>query len=124
MHLSYPEPSWPLCLRHMASFKSRLAVFFALSTSLGCIGRTPAPVNDLPDPSPTRPLSGSTVTSYDIDQNPPQPIKKILQSQVRGVTIAGTSEGCLSNRIRGASNINGSNEPLYVIDGLPIQPGP
>ena len=108
----------------MASFKSRLAVFFALSASLGCIGRTPAPVNDMPDPSPTRPLTGTTVTSTDIDQSPQQPIEKVLQSRVPGVTITRTANGWLSIRIRGATSINGGNEPLYIIDGLPIQPGP
>jgi len=108
----------------MASFKSRLAVCCALSASLGCIGRTPSPVNDLPDPSPTRPLSGTTVTSADIDQSPQQPIEKILQSRVPGVTITRTANGWLSIRIRGATSINGNNEPLYIIDGLPIQPGP
>ena len=108
----------------MASYKSRLAVFCALSASLGCIGRTPAPVNDLPDPSPTRPLSGTTVTSADIDQSPQEPIEKILQSHVPGVTITRTANGWLSIRIRGSTSINGNNEPLYVIDGLPIQPGP
>ena len=108
----------------MASFKSRLAVFCALSASLGCLGSTPSPVNDMPDPSPTRPLSGTTVTAADIDQSPQQPIEKVLQSRVPGVTITRTANGWLSIRIRGATSINGNNEPLYIIDGLPIQPGP
>ena len=27
-------------------------------------------------------------------------------------------------RIRGGSSIQGNNEPLYIIDGIPIEPGP
>jgi TonB-dependent SusC/RagA subfamily outer membrane receptor len=78
----------------------------------------------MPDPSPTRPLTGTVVTADDIDQSPNQPIEKVLQARVPGVTITVTPSGWLSVRIRGATTINASSEPLYVIDGLPIQPGP
>jgi TonB-dependent SusC/RagA subfamily outer membrane receptor len=110
----------------MASFPPRLAVLCALiaATTSGCIGRVPPPVNDMPDPSPTRPLTGTTVTAEDLAQNPSQPIEKILQAHVPGVTITRTASGWLSVRIRGATTINGETEPLYVIDGLPIQAGP
>ena len=30
----------------------------------------------------------------------------------------------LLSPIRGATSIYGNNEPLYVLDGIPIQPGP
>jgi TonB-dependent SusC/RagA subfamily outer membrane receptor len=43
---------------------------------------------------------------------------------VSGVTVTRTPDGGISVRIRGQSTINGNTEPLYVIDGLPIQPGP
>lgn len=111
----------------MASFQSRLAVCIvsiAAVTSNGCIGRVPPPVNDMPDPDPTRPATGTVVTADDLAQNPSQSIEKVLQSKVPGVTITRTAGGWLSIRIRGATTINGSSEPLYVIDGLPIQPGP
>jgi TonB-dependent SusC/RagA subfamily outer membrane receptor len=110
----------------MVSLQLRLAVSCALIGGLtsGCLGRVPPPVNDLPDPSPTRPLTGTTVTADDLAQSPSQPIEKVLQAHVPGVTITTTPSGWLSVRIRGATTINGSSEPLYVIDGLPIQPGP
>jgi TonB-dependent SusC/RagA subfamily outer membrane receptor len=108
----------------MASFPLRLSVLCAVAVSLGCIGRTPAPVNDMPDPSPTRPLTGTVVTAEDLEQSPSQPIEKVLQSKVPGVIITRTSAGWLSIRIRGATTINGTLEPLYVIDGMPIQAGP
>lgn len=110
----------------MASFPPRLAVFCALIGGLtsGCLGNVRPPVNDMPDPSPTRPLTGTTVTADDIDQNPGQPIEKVLQAHVPGVMITRTADGWLSVRIRGATTINGNTEPLYVIDGLPIESGP
>jgi len=110
----------------MASFPPRLSVSCLLVAGLtsGCLGHVPPPVNDMPDPSPTRPLTGTTVTADDIAQSPSQPIEKILQAHVPGVTITRTPSGWLSVRIRGSTTINGSTEPLYVIDGLPIQGGP
>jgi len=110
----------------MVSPTPRLALPAALLVGItfGCIGRTPPPVNDMPDPSPTRTLTGTTVTSEDMDRSPVQPIERILQSKVPGVIITQNAEGWLSVQIRGATTINGSTEPLYVIDGLPIQAGP
>jgi TonB-dependent SusC/RagA subfamily outer membrane receptor len=90
--------------------------------TLGC-GSVKPPVNDMPDPSAHRPLAGATVTSEDMDKNPTQTIEQTLQARVPGVMITRTPDGWLSVRIRGATTINGSTEPLYVIDGLPIQPG-
>ncbi|MFL5583564.1 MAG: TonB-dependent receptor plug domain-containing protein [Gemmatimonadaceae bacterium] len=115
-----------LCHRHMASLTPRRIALCALLgvVTSGCLGHTPPPVNDLPDPDPTRPLSGTTVTADDIAQSPSQPIEKVLQAHVPGVTITRTASGWLSVRIRGATTINSSSEPLYVIDGMPIQPGP
>jgi TonB-dependent SusC/RagA subfamily outer membrane receptor len=95
-----------------------------LGLTVGCIGNVKPPVNDMPDPSPTRGFAGTTVTSEDIDQNHVQPIELALQARVPGVMITRTPDGGISVRIRGATTINGSTEPLFVIDGLPIQPGP
>jgi len=44
-------------------------------------------------------------------------------SRFPGVTVTRTSRG-LSIRIRGTTSFNGTNEPLYVIDGMKIRPGP
>jgi len=43
---------------------------------------------------------------------------------VAGVTVTRTADGGISVRIRGQSSFYGNTEPLFVIDGLPIQPGP
>ncbi len=45
-------------------------------------------------------------------------------SRFPGVQVNQTSDGGIAVRIRGTTSIRGNNEPLYVIDGVPIQPGP
>ena len=110
----------------MASFAPRLPVSCLLVAGLtfGCLGHVPPPVNDMPDPDPTRPLTGTTVTADDIDRMPVQSIERTLQARVPGILITQTPDGGISIRIRGATTINGSTEPLFVIDGLPIMAGP
>ncbi len=41
-----------------------------------------------------------------------------------GVYVTRTSDGSIAVRIRGTTSIHGSNAPLYVIDDIPITPGP
>jgi len=48
---------------------------------------------------------------------------QLLQGKVAGVQVtqnSGAPGGATSVRIRGASSLNSSNEPLYVIDGVPM----
>jgi TonB-dependent SusC/RagA subfamily outer membrane receptor len=69
------------------------------------------------------PARGADVTSEDIDRAPGQSIEEILKGRVAGVTVTET-DGGITVRVRGATSIYGSNEPLYVLDGIPITPGP
>lgn len=47
-------------------------------------------------------------------------IEELLRGQVAGVDVVERPDGMLSVRIRGASSFMGSNEPLYVVDGMPM----
>ncbi len=49
----------------------------------------------------------------------------LVQSKVAGVQVVDNNEpgGGLSIRIRGATSVNASSEPLYVIDGMPVGNG-
>ncbi len=51
--------------------------------------------------------------------------EQLMQSKVAGVQVVDNNEpgGGLSIRIRGATSINASSEPLYVIDGIPVGTG-
>ncbi|MEZ5071553.1 MAG: SusC/RagA family TonB-linked outer membrane protein [Bacteroidales bacterium] len=70
-------------------------------------------------------LTGSVSSLKSDDMNPGAnaSIDQMMQGRAAGVQItqsSGEPGGGLSIRIRGAASINASNEPLYVIDGFPI----
>jgi len=70
-------------------------------------------------------LTGSvaSVKSEDLNRGAISSVDQAMQGRIAGVNVTQASNepgGGLSIRIRGASSINASNEPLYVIDGLPI----
>lgn len=82
---------------------------------------TPAPSG-----SPSVPQPGTTVTGADIDRfgATDDAIERTLASKVPGVLVTRTPDGGVAIRIRGNSSISANMEPLYVIDGVEIQPGP
>jgi TonB-dependent SusC/RagA subfamily outer membrane receptor len=67
---------------------------------------------------------GTTLSSGDINPAPGDPIEKVLQGRVSGVIVTRAPDGGLAINIRGQSSFIGSNQPLYVIDGTPVEPGP
>ena len=65
----------------------------------------------------------TTVTSKDIEKTVNTTIEQALQGRTAGVYITqntGQPGGAISVNIRGVNSINGTNEPLYVIDGVQI----
>lgn len=68
--------------------------------------------------------AASTVTSKTIEGRPNASFIQTLQGQVPGLNIAtGSGQPGSSNTtvvLRGIGSINGSTEPLYVIDGVPV----
>jgi len=51
--------------------------------------------------------------------------EQLIQAKVAGVQVVDNNEpgGGISMRIRGGSSITSSNEPLFVVDGVPLQVG-
>ena len=64
-----------------------------------------------------------TVTAKDLE-NRGEPIEKVLQDKVPGLLVTRSADGSVSLQIRGPSSFLGSNEPLYVVDDVPVRPGP
>ncbi|MBE8723330.1 SusC/RagA family TonB-linked outer membrane protein [Flavobacterium hungaricum] len=65
----------------------------------------------------------STISSSAVTQSVATTIDQVLQGRAAGVQIqqnSGTPGGSSSVRIRGISSITGSNEPIYVVDGVII----
>ena len=70
--------------------------------------------------------SVSSVTP-NVEQTPVLSLEQTLQGAVPGLTVTQASSapgGALSIRIRGGSSVTGNNEPLYVVDGFPIENDP
>ncbi|MFC0184718.1 TonB-dependent receptor plug domain-containing protein [Pseudarcicella hirudinis] len=70
-----------------------------------------------------RSLTGalSSVTAKQIADIPITSIEQSLQGRAAGVQItqnSGTPGGGIQVRVRGTNSIQGSNEPLYVVDGI------
>ena len=103
----------------MTSFCSRvlpaLGLGLALSTACQSAQRT--------ETESSAPPRRDDVTAEDIERSPGQPIEELLKDRVAGVTVT-QGQGGLVVRIRGVSSFYGNNEPLYVLDDVPITPGP
>lgn len=71
-------------------------------------------------------LSGAItqVKSKDLKKNRSQTVEQLLQGQVSGVIVSDSPEpgGGIGISIRGTNSILGGTQPLYVVDGIPIDP--
>ncbi|HEY0930364.1 MAG TPA: TonB-dependent receptor [Gemmatimonas sp.] len=70
-------------------------------------------------------ITGSvTSVQPNTDRTPITSLEQTLQGTAPGVQVTQASSapgGGMSIRIRGGSSVNGNNEPLYVIDGFPVE---
>lgn len=67
--------------------------------------------------------SASVVSAEKLKSLPIVSFTQMLEGNVPGVTISSTSGqpgSATTTRVRGRGSINASNEPLYVLDGVPI----
>ncbi|OXA85343.1 SusC/RagA family TonB-linked outer membrane protein [Flavobacterium hercynium] len=65
----------------------------------------------------------SSVSAKDIENIKQVSVDQMLQGKAAGVSVtnnSGQPGGAASVRVRGTTSITGTNEPLYVIDGVPI----
>ncbi|WP_234734727.1 SusC/RagA family TonB-linked outer membrane protein [Tellurirhabdus bombi] len=68
----------------------------------------------------------ASVSSKQIEQVPVQSLSQALQGRAAGVDVATSSFRPGDNptiRIRGNRSLQASNDPLYVVDGIPAGPG-
>ncbi len=68
----------------------------------------------------------STVSTDDVKLRPVNEASGFIQGKVAGVTVQQTSGlpgSGMTVRVRGASSISSSNDPLYVVDGVPVGTG-
>ena len=98
----------------MTSFSSRAAEAVASGLFAAC-----APARSPREPA----ASPAAVTSSDL-QHSTEPIEVVLQRKVPGLVVTRTPDGGIALQIRGARSFTGDALPLYVLNGLPFEPGP
>jgi TonB-linked SusC/RagA family outer membrane protein len=65
----------------------------------------------------------STISNKEIDYRPIISAAQAIQGKAAGVMVAqpnGSPDSELTIRVRGTTSFNGSNSPLYVVDGVPV----
>ncbi|WP_395064178.1 SusC/RagA family TonB-linked outer membrane protein [Flavobacterium sp.] len=65
----------------------------------------------------------SSIKSKDLEDLKQVSVDQMLQGKAAGVSVtnnSGQPGGAVSIRVRGTTSINGTNEPLYIIDGVPV----
>ena len=100
-------------------------VALALAGSAGCrnaLGGDPA---DGPTPEPPR-ISNAAEASLEGDQLTrihARRVEEMLRGRFAGVSVVKLANGDFSVQIRGAASLTGRTEPLFVIDGMPVESG-
>lgn len=67
--------------------------------------------------------SVSSIGSNDLENDPMPSVTQAIQGKAGGVQVTqkgGSPGGGISIRIRGTTSINASSDPLYVVDGVPV----
>jgi TonB-dependent SusC/RagA subfamily outer membrane receptor len=102
---------------------SRHWLLLSVIAAVSACSSAPATPSTSPAPAPDA-AKRNTVGSDAITNSAGEPIEKILAGRVAGVQLGRAADGSLTVQIRGATSWNTDNQPLYIIDGQPITPGP
>ncbi|WEK33958.1 MAG: TonB-dependent receptor [Candidatus Pseudobacter hemicellulosilyticus] len=68
----------------------------------------------------------SSIKGRDIEQLPVATPQSLIQGRASGVQVvqnSGAPGGGVTVRIRGTTSINAGNDPLYIVDGVPVESG-
>jgi TonB-dependent starch-binding outer membrane protein SusC len=110
-------------------WRAAIVIAFVSGTVVGC-GRSAAPPPELvpvAEGAAGRSMQGEgtgavgVVDGDDLHGRPAVNVEELLQGRVAGVQVIRRPGGGISVQIRGPGSIMGNTEPLYVIDGMPVQ---
>jgi len=107
-----------------------IALASVIGIASGC-GSTGVPRSSGPDPERVEIGYGSqkkehitgsvsSLTAEDIEDQRVGRVEELLADRVPGLTVSRRPDGSMAIRIRGQRSFMGSNEPLIVIDGMPV----
>jgi TonB-dependent SusC/RagA subfamily outer membrane receptor len=66
------------------------------------------------------PRVDAALTAEDIERAPSVPIEQLLAARVAGITLTQARDGRLMIQIRGQTTLLGDQEPLFVVNGIPL----
>ncbi len=70
--------------------------------------------------APASAVPHSVMTSEDIERAPGRSLEQLLMDRFPGVMVARTPDGGISVRIRGVSSFMSDNQPLCMVDDVPV----
>ena len=65
---------------------------------------------------------GTVLTADDIRRSPGQSLEQLLLARVPGLTLTRAPDGHPVLHLRGTTTILGDDEPLFVVNGIPLGP--
>jgi TonB-dependent SusC/RagA subfamily outer membrane receptor len=103
--------------------RSTLPALTIIAT-LGLVGCHLDPEEGAPEPAPATseaPRGANGVLDQeDLENNRVTRIEQLLEARVSGVRVRRLANGEFSVQIRGTNTLQGSTEPLFVLDGVPL----
>ncbi len=66
----------------------------------------------------------NTVTGEEARRTPTVRLADLIQQRVPGINLSETSDGRIKVRIRGITSFTSDNQPLFVVDDMPVDPEP
>jgi TonB-dependent SusC/RagA subfamily outer membrane receptor len=100
--------------------RGTLCLIALASLALACAHSPSKTDGAAPTPRPGE--QNATMGSAEIARQPNESVDKYLNGRFPGVTVAPSPDGGVTIRIRGGTSALGNNEPLYVLDGVVLQP--
>ncbi|MEO8192984.1 MAG: TonB-dependent receptor plug domain-containing protein [Gemmatimonadales bacterium] len=98
---------------HFSPHVLAVVVVLPLFALVGCASTGAKPPSDYTGPTPP------------VVSNDGQSLEAMFAGRFPGVSVTLTDGGGIQIRMRGGNNtFYGSNEPLYILDDSPIEPGP
>lgn len=101
-----------------------LALLLAATAAGACAssGRAASGGSAAADSSAAGTRTGQVATSRDWEGRNATRVEELFVGRFPGVQVYQVAGG-FQVRIRGATSLRGSNEPLYIVDGFPYTPG-
>ena len=66
----------------------------------------------------------NTITGEEARRNTAVRLSDLIQQRVPGITLTETAGGHVKVRLRGVTSFTSHNQPLFVVDDIPVDPEP